>query len=170
MLPAGFGRRADGSRLELTDGRPDRQPARRTGNVRADSRHAGRADHGEREPAIPGFSGGRGRVGRRPIRCWSAFDNRRARRSGLEHVAHRSQAAPLDAKQHVDFLNRWLGPPATQRLAPVAGNLVIFEAAMRGGGKVAGRAITSCLSACKICWAAQLPADDRPLLEALRRA
>jgi hypothetical protein len=42
------------------------------------------------------------------------------------------QAAPL-SKKHIGILNQWLGPPTDQRLAPVPGNVVSFEAVLRGG-------------------------------------
>jgi hypothetical protein len=42
------------------------------------------------------------------------------------------QAAPL-SERHVALLSQWLGEPTDQRLAPIAGNAISFEAVMRGG-------------------------------------
>ncbi len=89
-----------------------------------------------------------------------------SQRGGLEHVAIDLQAAPL-TPQHFDYLNRWLGPPAAQRLAPIAGNLITFEAAARGGGRVqAGDHFL--FFGLQDLLGGDLPADNRPLLEALR--
>ncbi len=55
-----------------------------------------------------------------------------SKKSDLEHVVLDVEAAPL-SEQHIQYLNRWLGPPATQRLAPIPGDLVHLDAAVRGG-------------------------------------
>ncbi len=47
------------------------------------------------------------------------------------------EAAPL-SRQHIERLNQWLGPPTDRRLAPVAGDVVSFEAVLRGGSFFAG--------------------------------
>jgi hypothetical protein len=55
----------------------------------------------------------------------------------LERVVLDVQAAPL-APQHVEMLSNWLGEATDQRLAPVAGNVVSFEAVLRGGSFLSG--------------------------------
>src|SRR5262249_1683972 len=42
-------------------------------------------------------------------------------------------AAPLSAR-HIEMLNRWLGTPTDQRMAPVPGDVASLEAVMRGNG------------------------------------
>ena len=63
LLPTGFGQRADGSRLELIDGKLIDSLARRTGHLRADSRHGRRASLAQRGPAVRRFSDRGGPVG-----------------------------------------------------------------------------------------------------------
>jgi hypothetical protein len=55
----------------------------------------------------------------------------------LERVVVDAKAAPL-SERHVQTLNQWLGPATTQRLAPIPGDIVSFEAVMRGGSFFAG--------------------------------
>ncbi len=50
----------------------------------------------------------------------------------LERVVLDVQAAPL-SQQHVEMLSNWLGEPTDQRLAPVEGDVVSFQAVVRGG-------------------------------------
>jgi len=50
----------------------------------------------------------------------------------LERVVLDVQAAPL-SKRHVEMLSNWLGEPTTARLAPVPGDVVSFQAVLRGG-------------------------------------
>ena len=50
----------------------------------------------------------------------------------LERVTIDAKAAPL-SEQHTQILSQWLGPPTNQRLAPIEGDVVAFEAVMRGG-------------------------------------
>jgi hypothetical protein len=50
----------------------------------------------------------------------------------LERVTVDLEAAPL-SQRHVELLSKWLGEPTDARLAPVAGNVVSFEAVLRGG-------------------------------------
>jgi hypothetical protein len=165
VLPPGFGRRADGSRLELTAAGPidslrgargtfvpipDMKVERITASEARQYQDflAASAEWGTPDPVLLGFR------------------QSPSKRSGLEHVEIDLQAAPLTAR-HYEFLNRWLGPPAVERLAPVAGNLVTFEAAMRGDGKGAG-GDHFLFFGLQDLLGGQLPADDRPVLEALR--
>jgi hypothetical protein len=46
------------------------------------------------------------------------------------------QASPL-AEQHTQLLAQWLGPPTRQRLAPIEGDVIAFQASMRGGSLLA---------------------------------
>mgnify|MGYP006969345113 FL=1 len=55
----------------------------------------------------------------------------------LERLTIDVKAAPL-SEQHTQILGQWLGPATDQRLAPVEGNVVSFEAVMRGGSFFAG--------------------------------
>jgi hypothetical protein len=73
------------------------------------------------------------------VEQWGAMDplvlgiRREALPEGkLERVVLDVQAAPL-APQHVETLSRWLGEPTLDRLAPVPGDVVAFEAVLRGG-------------------------------------
>src|SRR4029079_10742129 len=50
----------------------------------------------------------------------------------LERVTVDVEAAPL-SQRHVELLSKWLGDPTDARLAPVSGNVVAFEAVLRGG-------------------------------------
>ncbi|MGD9721163.1 MAG: hypothetical protein AB7O59_03800 [Pirellulales bacterium] len=56
----------------------------------------------------------------------------------LERVTVDLKAAPL-SPQHTQMLSQWLGPPTDQRLAPIEGDVVSFEAVMRGGSFFAGQ-------------------------------
>ena len=132
MLPAGFGTRPDGSRLELVDG------------VAVDS------VRGPRGAFLPGPDVEIGKVtaaeavayrdfARDYTAGWGSMDplvariQRQALPDGkFERVSVDIQAAPL-AKKHVDMLSKWLGEPTDQRLASVPGNAVQFEAVVRGG-------------------------------------
>lgn len=76
--------------------------------------------------------------------AWGAMDPivagvRREELEGgkLERVILDAKAAPL-SERHVQTLNQWLGPATTQRLAPIQGDTVSFEAVMRGGSFFAG--------------------------------
>ena len=73
------------------------------------------------------------------VEQWGAMDplvlgiRREALPEGkLERVVLDVRAAPL-APQHVETLSRWLGEPTLDRLAPVSGDVVAFEAVLRGG-------------------------------------
>ena len=65
----------------------------------------------------------------------------------LERVVLDVQAAPL-SPQHVQMLSHWLGEPTDQRLAPVAGDVVSFEAVVRGGTFIVRRANITCSAPC----------------------
>ncbi|HTU24532.1 MAG TPA: hypothetical protein VMF30_03990 [Pirellulales bacterium] len=164
-LPRGFGQRSDGSALVLTAAGP------------SDSLRGGRGtfvpipdmpvDKITRSEAqqYQDFLSAAAEWGD-PDPLLAAIRQSDSKRAGLDHVELDLQAAPLTAR-HREFLNRWLGPPAAQRLAPVAGNLVTFEAAMRGGGNMEGGDYFLYFGLQDLL-GGQLPADDRPLLEALR--
>ena len=162
VLPPGFGRQADGSNLELTAAGPIDSlrvrvaPSCQSPTCRSiASRRARRGNIKNSWQPPPS--------GARPIRCCWASGNRPSKRTGLEHVAIDLQAAPLTAK-HQEFLNRWLGPPAAQQLAPVMGNLISIEAAVRGGGKVqAGDHFL--FFGLQDLLGGELPVDNRPVLE-----
>src|SRR5262249_18020111 len=128
MLPEGFGKRADGSRLEVVDGVivdslrggrgsfvpvPDVGTTKVTPAEMAGCRRG--ADYyqggwGAMDPVVVGIQ-------RQPLP-----DSKK-----LERVVLDLRAAPLSQK-HIDLLNQWLGPPTDQRLAPLPGNIVSFEA------------------------------------------
>jgi hypothetical protein len=55
----------------------------------------------------------------------------------LERVILDAQAAPL-SERHIQMLSQWLGPPTNQKLAPIEGDVVSFQAVMRGGSFFAG--------------------------------
>jgi hypothetical protein len=132
LLPEGFGTRPDGSQLELADGKI------------VDSLRGGRGTFvpvpdvvlGKVTPAeskrYQGFTQSfREQFGRTaPI---VARVQRQAMSDGkTERVVVDVQAAPL-SERHVEMLSQWLGEPTDQRLAPIPGNAVSFEAVMRGG-------------------------------------
>jgi hypothetical protein len=132
LLPAGFGQRPDGSRLELVDGKI------------IDSLRGGRGTF------VPVPDVDVDKVTLNEVRTygsfaedyttgWGAMDplvarvQRQTMPDGkLERVAIDLQAAPL-APQHIELLSKWLGEPTDQRLAQIPGNTVWFEAVMRGG-------------------------------------
>ncbi|HEX4146678.1 MAG TPA: hypothetical protein VHY91_24460 [Pirellulales bacterium] len=164
VLPAGFGRQADGSYLELTDTGPvDSLRGARGTFVPIPDMTVGRITASEARQYQEFLSAAQWGPPD-PLLC--AIRQSASKHNRLEHVEIDLQAAPLTA-QHYEFLNRWLGPPAVERLAPVAGNLVTFEAAMRGDGKFAA-GDHFLFFGLQDLLGGQLPADDRPLLEALR--
>ena len=165
VLPAGFGQRSDGSRLEFVDGRltdsmrggrgtfvpiPD-MPLERISpseNQQYQDFLAGAAKWGVPDPVLVGIRKSAGK------------------KSDLEHVVLDVEAAPL-SEQHIQYLNRWLGPPATQRLAPIPGDLVHLDAAVRGG-TVSQAGDHFIVFGLQDLLPGPLPADERPLLEALK--
>ena len=137
MLPAGFGERADGSRLVFVDGKP------------ADSLRGGRGTF------LPVPDVDVGQVTRRESEDFRRFARYYAQQWGpmdpvvaavhrealadknLERVTIDVEAAPLSPR-HMQFLSQWLGEPSNQRLAPINGDIVAFEAVMRGGTNFSG--------------------------------
>ncbi|HEV3137400.1 MAG TPA: hypothetical protein VGZ26_05840, partial [Pirellulales bacterium] len=132
LLPGGFGQHADGSHLELV------------GDDLIDSVRGG---HGTFLP-VPDVALNKvtraeadeyRRFSETYTKQWGPMDpvvagiQRQTLSDGkLERVVIDFEAAPLSQK-HADLLAQWLGPPTDQRLAPVAGDVVAFEAVMRGG-------------------------------------
>jgi hypothetical protein len=165
VLPPSFGRQSDGSSIELTDAGPiDSLRGARGTFVPIPDMAVERITASEARQ-YQEFLSAAGEWGE-PDPLLLAIRQSPSKRDGLEHVEIDLQAAPLTAR-HEEYLNRWLGPPAPQRLAPVAGNLVTLEASMRGGGKVeAGDHFL--YFGLQDLLGGQLPADNRPLLEALR--
>ncbi|REK08939.1 MAG: hypothetical protein DWQ37_18915 [Planctomycetota bacterium] len=137
MLPAGFGEHPDGSRLVEKDGQL------------VDSLRGGRGTF----LPIPDVPLGKVTPSEEAeyrrfkdyyVEQWGQMDPvvvaiRREELPGgkLERVELEVQAAPL-SPQHVETLSNWLGEPTDQRLAPVEGNVVSFEAVVRGGTFFAG--------------------------------
>ncbi|MEX0678630.1 MAG: hypothetical protein WD063_16235 [Pirellulales bacterium] len=132
FLPEGFGRHADGSGLVLENGRlvDSLRGARGTflpvPDVRIDK-------------VTPAEIAEYRRFKESYVEQWGAMDpvvvgiRREALPEGkLERVVLDVQAAPL-APQHVQTLSNWLGEPTLDRLAPVEGDVVAFEAVLRGG-------------------------------------
>ncbi|MEX2112408.1 MAG: hypothetical protein WD845_04440, partial [Pirellulales bacterium] len=137
FLPAGFGERSDGSRLIVAGDAfidslrgapgtflpvPDVPVEKATPDELRDYRQFAEsydAAWGAMDPIVAGV--------------------RREELPGgkLERVILDAKAAPL-SERHVQMLNQWLGPATTQRLAPIEGNIVSFEAVMRGGSFFAG--------------------------------
>ena len=136
FLPAGFGQRSDGSRL-IVEGDTFIDSVRAPGTFLP-------------VPDVP-----IDKVTPEELRqyqqfaasydaAWGAMDPivagvRREELEGgkLERVILDAKAAPL-SERHVQMLNQWLGPATTQRLAPIDGDIVSFEAVMRGGSFFAG--------------------------------
>jgi hypothetical protein len=132
LLPERFGARSDGRRLELIDGKPidslrgghgtflpvpDVEIAKITPAEAADYRRFAQyyaAQWGPMDPLVA------------TIRREALSDR------GLERVVLDVEAAPL-SEQHVNILAQWLGEPTDRRLAPVTGDVVSFEAVLRGG-------------------------------------
>ncbi|MBI3839551.1 MAG: hypothetical protein HY288_16650 [Planctomycetia bacterium] len=132
LLPAGFGQHPDGSRLELVGeelvdtlrgGRgtflpvPDVEVSKVTRAEAAEYRRFSEYYAKEWGPMDP---------------LVGAIQRQSLSNGKLERVVVDFEAAPLSQK-HADMVAQWLGPPTDQRLAPVAGDVVAFEAVMRGG-------------------------------------
>ena len=131
LLPPGFGQHPDGSHLVLADGQlvdslrggrgtfvpiPDMPVEKVTPEEQAEYNQFRQylGQWGPMDPVVLGI--------------------RREELPGgkLERVVLDVHAAPL-SQQHVEMLSNWLGEPTQQRLAPVEGNVVSFEAVLRGG-------------------------------------
>ncbi len=174
LLPAGFGDRADGSRLVLVDGKP------------ADSLRGGRGTF------LPVPDVDVGRVTHREAEDFHRFASYYADQWGpmdpvtaavhrepladknLERVTIDVEAAPLSPR-HIELLSQWLGEPTNQRLAPIPGDIVSFEAVMRGGSSTSAPNITCSVPcampirrSCSTRARASSPAPDGPLGRAAR--
>lgn len=137
FLPEGFGHHADGSRLVLEDGQlvDSLRGARGTFLPVPDV---------PIDKVTPAEAAEYRRFKESYVEQWGAMDpvvvaiRREALPEGkLERVVLDIQAAPL-APQHVETLSRWLGEPTLDRLAPVEGDVVAFEAVLRGGSFFSG--------------------------------
>jgi hypothetical protein len=136
FLPTGFGQRSDGSRLVVE------------GDTLADSLRGGLGSFAP----VPDIAVNKvtadelrnyRQFAERYSSAWGAMDpivagvRREALPEGkLERVVLDIKAAPL-SERHSQLLSQWLGPPTDQRLAPVEGDIVAFEAVMRGGSLLA---------------------------------
>ncbi len=134
LLPAGFGQRADGSRLvETKDGMLDSLRGRRgtflpVPDVAIQNITASESRSLDRFQAA--YAGD-----------WQQMDpvlvcvRRQAGPSeGLERVTVDAQAAPFSDK-HFQTLSKWLGPASQKRLALVPGDLISAQASVRGGAQ-----------------------------------
>jgi hypothetical protein len=131
FLPEGFGQRPDGSRLDLIGDEP------------VDSLRGGRGTFlPVPDVQIDKVTAGESKKYRQfsadYVTQWGSMDpvvagiQREALPGGkLERVVLDVQAAPL-SQRHSDMLAEWLGPPTDQRLAPIPGDVVAFDAVMRG--------------------------------------
>jgi hypothetical protein len=132
LLPAGFGQRADGSRLvESKDGMLDSLRGRRgtflpIPDVKIESITPSEARSLQRFRAA--YEGD-----------WQQMDpvlvsvrRQAGPAAGTERVTVDAQATPF-ANKHFEMLSKWLGPPMRQRLAPVPGDLISAQASARGG-------------------------------------
>jgi hypothetical protein len=137
LLPAGFGQHADGSRLELVDGRlVDSRRGARGSFVPVPDMTIDRITPAEAER----YARFRQSYGD----AWGAMDplvvaiRREDLPEGkLERVVLDVRSAPLSA-QHVQTLSNFLGDPSDVRLARVPGDVVALEAVVRGGGFFSG--------------------------------
>ncbi len=131
FLPKRFAERSDGSALELVDGRmvdtqrgargtfmpiPDVGVDRITVAEAEDYQRLAESYVNDLGPIDPVVAA----IGRKPLK------------DSLEQVTLDMQAAPL-SQRHTELLARWLGEPTDQRLAPLPGDVVAFEAVVRGG-------------------------------------
>jgi hypothetical protein len=139
LLPAGFGQHPDGSRLVLEDGRlVDSLRGARGSFVPVPDLPIDKVTPGEAEEFL--------RFKQSYADAWGPMDplvvaiRREALPEGkLERVVLDVRSAPL-SPQHVERLSGMLGEPSDVRLAPVAGDVVAFEAVLAGGGFLSGGA------------------------------
>ena len=136
-LPEGFGVRPDGSRLEFVDGKPiDSLRGRRGTFAPVLDVGVGKVTRGEAveyQRVAKAYSNELGPMD--PIVV--GIQRQALPEGGLERVLIDLKAAPL-SEQHIQMLAKWLGPPTIERLAPVPGDVVGFEAVLRGGTFFAG--------------------------------
>jgi hypothetical protein len=132
MLPQGFARRPDGSHLELVDGQMMDSLRGGLGSFLpisdVDVGQVTRAEAAEYRRFADNYTAEWGPMD--PVVV--AIQQQPLPEGKLERVIVDLQAAPLSQK-HVNMLAQWLGPPTDQRLVRVPGNVVSFEAVMRGG-------------------------------------
>lgn len=137
MLPAGFGVRPDGSRLELRDGRlvDSLRGARGTFLPVPDVKiqNVTPAEAAEYEEFKQYYVNQWGRM--QPVAL--AVRREELPEGKLERVVIDALAAPL-APQHVAMLSNWLGEPTTRTLAGIPGDVVSFQAVLQGGGLLGG--------------------------------
>lgn len=137
LLPRGFGQHADGSRLDLEDGRLiDSMRGARGSFVPVPDVPI--------DKVTPAEAAQYRQFKESYVESWGAMDplvvgiRREELPEGkLERVVLDVQSAPL-APQHVETLSSWLGEPTLDRLAPVEGDVVAFEAVLRGGSFFTG--------------------------------
>jgi hypothetical protein len=136
MLPAGFGERPDGSRLDWIDGKlGDSLRGARGAFLPVPDVPTAKITAAEAQRFASFASDYVTQWG--PMDPVMAAVSRQDVSAGLEKVTIDVEAAPLSQK-HIDMLATWLGPPTEQRLARVPGDIVSFEAVMRGGSFFSG--------------------------------
>jgi len=137
MLPAGFGQRADGSRLELREGKlvDSLRGARGTFLPVPDVKieNVTPAEAAEYEEFKQYYVTEWGRM--EPVSL--AIRREELPEGKLERVIVDALAAPL-APKHVEMLSNWLGEPTTRSLTGIAGDVVSFQAILQGGGLLGG--------------------------------
>ncbi len=137
MLPAGFSQRADGSRLELRDGklvdslRGARGSFLPVPDVKIEN--VTPAEAAEYEEFQQYYVNEWGRM--EPVAL--AIRREELPEGKLERVIVDALAAPL-APKHVAMLSNWLGEPTTRSLTGIAGDVVSFQAVLQGGGLLGG--------------------------------
>lgn len=139
MLPAGFGQRADGSRLELRDGKlvDSLRGARGSFLPIPDVpiQSVTPAEAAEYQEFKQYYVNQWGRM--EPVAL--AIRREELPEGKLERVIVDALAAPL-APKHVEMLSNWLGEPTTRSLTGIAGDVVSFQAVLQGGGLLGGPA------------------------------
>jgi hypothetical protein len=131
-LPQNFGRRADGSQMELLDGKLADSLRGGLGTFvpisDVEIEQVTRAEAAEYRKFADYYTAEWGPMD--PV--VAAVRQEPLPEGKLERVVVDLQAAPLSQKL-INKLAQWLGPPTDQRLAQVPGNVVSFEAVLRGG-------------------------------------
>jgi hypothetical protein len=139
LLPADFGRHPDGSRMVLENGKlVDSVRGARGAFVPVPDMTIDKVTPAEAQRYLE--------FKQSYADAWGPMDplvvaiRREALPEGkLERVVLDVRSAPL-SPQHVQTLSNFLGEPSDVRLAPVAGDVVAFEAVLRGGGFFGGGA------------------------------